>query len=687
MSLISSVASAFSRGKSKEKVETQERFETQWKDLDGRPLYSDDICREMSAFFDEKASERLYQELEWRLCMNFKEGNQYVEINMQTGVIEETPRLTWFQEMEALNNIAPIVETRLAKLGRLKLTFKTRPASNDSEDIASARVSNKVLDGTVQDKRIPQLQNQANAWAEVIGSAVWCSYWDPRAGAIIGQLENDGRVENIYEGDLHVDIATPFEFYLDSLWISNLQDQPRVMRARPMDVDVIEAVYGKKVNGGEVTIYSLSGSGFSHGGSYQKGGSATFGVRKLKNAALVMEFHEKPSPQFPKGRVCIGTKDCLFTATDMQYEVGENGELGYPFEVQKCIEVEGQAWGKSIVSRLIPVQRRYNAIKNRKAEYLARAAIGNMYYVTGTIVNSDKFDVQGLAPGEMLELEPGTNMPPGYLQYPPLPSTFNEEEQSYLNLFVLISGVSEVSRDSSAPTGVSSGTALQILQEQDDTRVGLTADNIRLTMLANGKKWIRLFRQYARTERLVKSVGRDSGQDVIEWRGADLTSDDIYMESIGLLSETLAQRRQMVFDLVQTGLFNDPETGALSKEGRAKIFELIELGDWEHFADSDNSSLHFDRAQRENRKLQQGEDVRVLDFDDDILHISRHNAFRLSSEYDEMLDKDPETAMLFDSHVAEHLASLQEKAMAAQPPQGMAVPQPQGGAPDEVQAV
>lgn len=679
MGLLGSVKTAFKR-KGNEVIEKQERFKTPWKDEDGKPLYSDDLLNLLNTFHAEKRQERLYSELEWRLCMNFKEGNQYVEINTSTMAIEETPRLTWFQEMEALNNIAPIVETRMAKLKRLNLTAKTRPASNDSEDIAAARVSNKVLEGTVQDKRVPLLQNQANAWSEVIGSAIWCSYWDPKAGALIGTLDG----EAIHEGDLHIEVATSFEFLLDSQWIPELQDQPRMMRARPMTVDVIESTYGKRVEGSEIEIYSLSGGGYSHGGSYQKGGAATFGTRKLKNAALVMEFYEKPSPLYPNGRIIIGTPDTLLMTDGLKYEVGDNGVLAYPFEMQKCIEVEGQAWGKSIVSRLVPVQRRYNAIKNRKAEYLARAAIGNLYFQFGSIINAERFDVQGLAPGEMIELAAGTTIPPGYLQYPPLPSTFESEEASYLNLFVLISGVSEVSRDSSAPTGVSSGTALQILQEQDDTRLSLTGENIKLTMLANFKKWIRMYRQYARTERMVKSVGRDSTQDIIEWRGADLTSDDIYIESIGLLSETLAQRRQMVFDLMATGLFNDVETGALSKEGRAKIFELIELGDWEHFADSDNSNLHFDRAQRENRKLQQGENVDVLDFDDDILHISRHNAFRLSSEYDEMRETDPNTALLFDSHVAEHLASMQSKAMAAVPPPGIVPPtQPQGGTTNE----
>jgi len=662
-----------------EELKVQEKIQTMWTDSKGQPIYSDDLVAEMNKYHAAKRTERLYHELQWRLDMNMKEGNQYVEINMQTMRIEETPRLNWYQEMEALNHIAPIIETRLAKLKRLNLTFKTRPSSNDSEDIAKARISNKVLEGIVQDKKVSLLQNTANAWAETIGSAIWCSYWDPRAGKLVGIIEDEetGKQEKIYEGDMAVEVATPFEFFLNSLWIQELSEQPNLMRVRPMPVTLIEQIYDIRLpEGNEVEIYSLSSSSYSQGGGYQKSGSAIFGTRKLADSAIVMEFYEKPTPLYPRGRMVICTDTVLLQAGDLPYRIGEAGELDYPFEMQKCIEVEGQAWGKSIVSRLIPVQRRYNAIKNRKAEYLTRCTIGNLYYEAGSI-DADQFDVEGLAPGDMIELRPGTTIPPGFLTFPPLPSTFTEEEQSYLNLFVVISGVSEVSRDSNAPTGVSSGTALQILQEQDDTRVSLTGENIKLTMLANAKKWIRLNRQYALTDRMVKSVGRDSRQDIIEWKGSDLTSDDIYLESISLLSETLAQRRQMVFDLLNTGLMNDPDTGVISKDGRAKVFELIELGDWENFNESDNSNLHFERAQRENRQMLQGEDVRIMEFDDDILHINRHNSYRLSSEYDELMEKDPDLAMLIDSHVAEHVASLQQKAVEAAGPM-----QPLGGAPD-----
>lgn len=663
-----------------EEMTHQERIPTLWTDGQGNPIYSDDLIAEMNDYHTEKRQERIYHELQWRLDMNFKEGNQYVEINMQTQQLEESPRLNWYQEMEALNHIAPILETRMAKLKRLNLTFKTRPASNDSEDIAKARISNKVLEGIIQDKRVSLLQNTANAWAETIGSAIWCSYWDPLAGKMLGLIEEEetGQQEKVFEGDMVVEVAPAFEFFLNSLWIQELADQPNLMRVRPMPVALIEQIYGIRLPAGrEVEIYSLSGSSYSMGGGYQKSGSAIFGTRKLKDAAVVMEFYEMPTPAYPKGRMVICTSDTLLQAGDMPYRIGENGELAYPFEMQKCIEVEGQAWGKSVVSRLIPVQRRYNAIKNRKAEYLTRCTIGNPYYEEGSL-DADQLEA-GLAPGDMLVLRPGTTMPPGFLQYPPLPSTFAEEEQSYMDLFNIISGVSEVSRDSAAPTGVSSGTALQILQEQDDTRLSLTAENIKLTMLANAKKWIRLYRQYALTDRLVKSVGRDSRQDIIEWKGSDLTSDDLYLESISLLSETLAQRRQMVFDLLNTGLMNDPETGQITKDSRAKIFEMIELGDWENFNESDNANLHFERAQRENRQMLQGEEVRIMEFDDDILHINRHNAYRLSSEYDELMENDPDLAMLIDSHVAEHIASLQQKAMEAQ--------QPLGGVPNEEQTI
>lgn len=260
--------------------------------------------------------------------------------------------------------------------------------------------------------------------------------------------------------------------------------------------------------------------------------------------------------------------------------------------------------------------------------------------------------------------------PPTYLQTPPLPPEFMREQDTLKRDFIEISGVSEVSRDSSAPVGVKSGIALGVLQEQDDTRISLTAKNIEDSCIELGKKWIRLYRQFANQPRIAKFTGKNKEVEVLDWCSSDLTTDDLYIEASAGLSETPAQRRQMVFDLLDTGLFNDPETGALTKEGRSKVLEMLELGNWEDIDGIEKD--HLNKAQREVRALLQGQEVHATSYDDDLLHISIHNRYRLSVEYEDLIKQNPGIEDLFEAHIGEHFENIQRKQapppMAAQPP-------------------
>jgi len=151
----------------------------------------------------------------------------------------------------------------------------------------------------------------------------------------------------------------------------------------------------------------------------------------------------------------------------------------------------------------------------------------------------------------------------------------------------------------------------------------------------------------------LRTIGENNIVELIDWTGADITSDDVMVEAFSALAESPAQRRQMVFDLLASGLFHDPETGKISKEMRSKIFEMIEMGTWETADDAEQ--LHMSRADRENLTIIQGGTARVVSYDDHILHLSRHNKFRLSVEYEEMVKQYPQLELIFQEHTDQHL--------------------------------
>ncbi len=77
-------------------------------------------------------------------------------------------------------------------------------------------------------------------------------------------------------------------------------------------------------------------------------------------------------------------------------------------------EFENAVYGKNgLVARLIPLQRAYNAIKNRKYEFLNRFATGILVVEDGS-VDVDELQEEGLAPGKVIVYRQGS-VPPTLL--------------------------------------------------------------------------------------------------------------------------------------------------------------------------------------------------------------------------------------------------------------------------------
>ena len=230
-------------------------------------------------------------------------------------------------------------------------------------------------------------------------------------------------------------------------------------------------------------------------------------------------------------------------------------------------------------------------------------------------------------------------------------------------MFVTVSGVSTFSRQSAPPTGSGSGISLEIIKEQDDTRLSLTGENIRITIVDVGKKLIRISKQFAKGPRMLRYVGNNNNVLVLDWEASDLTTDDVILETENELAQTPAQRKQQVFDMLDRKLFHDPETGRLSKSDRIKIFEMLEMGNWE--AGDDVDEAHIQRAQRENLYLEQGQAPAIFTYDNHNIHMTEHLRYVLSSDFEQLTKENPMLAQIMVAHIDQHQEAIQATQAAA----------------------
>lgn len=600
------------------------------------------IVAEITADFKKRQEARRPVELNWRLNMNFVVGNQFAQISSK-GDIEESGKEYFWQEREVYNHIAPILETRLAKLGRVKAKAQVRPATSDDEDVASASLATKLIDAVCKENDFSSQLALANSWSEITGSAFFKVTWDAEKGHA---LDASGEIK---EGDVTIRLCPPFEIFPEDIAITDIDKQSSVMHAKVLTTKEVKRIWGKDVKGGEVNVFSFDnaqvGGGFGYTASVPKIVS-----EKREDSVTVIEKYEAPTHEYPNGRLIIVAGDTLLYQGDMPYLNGEDGTRGYPFAKQVCIDNLTNFFGTSVVERIIPVQRAYNTVKNRKHEFMNRMAVGVMAVEDGS-VDTDSLEEEGLPPGKVVVYRQGST-PPIMLSPTQVPSEFSREEEKLLNEFVMISGVSEVTTYSQVPANVASGTAISLLLEQDDTRIALTADSLRESIKRISKQVLRLYRQFAKVPRVKRITGDNGDVEIASFCAGNIDSEDIVFDTISDIEDTLSARRAMVYDLLKLGLFAD-ENGKLNASTKARLFEILGFGNWED--GRSNDEIHRKKALKENMELEK-KDVPVDVYDDHALHIAEHVRMCVSTKC--VSDKAVRDRVA--NHIAKHteLASL-----------------------------
>jgi len=619
---------------------------------------------------DRRRTERLYFELQWMLNLAFVEGQQYMYINNYINTLFTMPSKYDWQQRDVYNQIAPIYETTMAKYGRIDPTFLSKPQSDDSKDINSSEVSLEVLRYWRESEEYEARQMEANSWSALTGTVIWKTIWDKTKGKKIAVVKKTDKFGNefdeiIREGAIANVVCPPFEILPDSSYNYRMDDCRDIIHARPISVDDLYDVYGVDVSGRSLNVFSFDKDFQTAQATNPYSNSAGFSTDRKRKDDVVMlyEYYANPSQFYPDGRLVIACDNHIQPLYEgpLPFINSEYGERRIPFDIQKDIPRAGYFWGTCRLDRAIPIQRRYNAIKNRIAEFMNRTAIG----VWAIPANSDQledFEEYGIGPGKILTFTDSNNMPK-QVNSAQLPNTFENEAQSSLSDLSRVTGVSELSKDSTAANGVTSGRGLLVLQEQDETRMSLTAKSVAQCQLRVAKKVLYGFKQFASFERMISIEGIGNAQKVIRWKGDDLSPESIYIKNVSALSETLAQKRGFIMDLIQMGAFKGPD-GNVDTE---RIITLTEAGETD--VDQAPEDRQKKRSKEENAfiAMKAYDKVTIDEWELHEIAYKYHLEFMLSSEYRSL---DDEIKRAFNIHLLSHRQILEQRAMSQMQAQG-----------------
>ena len=597
--------------------------------------FRDEVLNDLFADFYNRQDERRKLEKQWELDLEFLAGNQYCEISPR-GEVEEEEKYYYWQNRGAFNHIAPIIDSRVAKLTKMKPIMSVKAAGAEESDVKNAKLATALVNSSYQRLSLGDVISKTTGWSESCGTGFYFIGWNPDAGKLLGEV--DGK--KVFEGDVVVESVSPFEIYPDSLCYENIESCESIIRARAMKTADVERLYGITVAGEDVKVFGVD--------------KAATGKSIVHDSVLVLEKYERPTADFPDGRLIVACEKTILYMGELPYVNGVEGRRGFPFVKQNSIDKSGCFFGMSMVERLIPVQKAYNAVKNRKQEFLNRLTMGVVAVEDGS-VDTDELAEEGLSPGKIIVYRQGAN-PPALMGTGTMPTDLNREEDRLLNEFILLSGVSEFSRSTDVAAGTS-GVALQLLIEQEDARLNAVTENVRSAIRETAKQMIRLFKQFATSTRLLRTAGEQGKVELYYFNSSDLGSDDVVFDTESELSYTPAQKKSAVNQLIDAGLLTD-DTGKLSERTKSKLLEILGFGSIDNTLDIE--SLHINKADEENLSGFK-KPIGVDEYDDHELHIAEHTRFLLSAE-SEGVRNNPETKENALEHLRAHKTMAAENA-------------------------
>jgi hypothetical protein len=228
--------------------------------------------------------------------------------------------------------------------------------------------------------------------------------------------------------------------------------------------------------------------------------------------------------------------------------------------------------------------------------------------------------------------------PPQPIQMPDLPQYVKDLPGILREHIQEIVGQGETSQGR-VPPGARSGVAIAYLQEEDDTKLGPTVQEFEECMETMSELILETIAEKYDIPRTVTIYPKRGGEpEVFDFYGDMLSGvAGVEVQAGSALPRSRAAKQQFVLDLWDRRLEQDPR----------KVRQLLELSEGE----PDEWEIDLDQAERENRHLEKGEPVEVLEWMNHPAHLYQHHRKMKSAEFEEW---DEEKQQLYIKHCEEH---------------------------------
>lgn len=366
-------------------------------------------------------------------------------------------------------------------------------------DMAAAEQADAITAHVDQIGDPYKLMQRATLFMQAGGHAVWYGRWNNKAwGDIATELGPDGSVEassSEQVGEIEEDVISILDFYPDYK-ATKLKDCGYVMRAYLRPVAWVKDQTGITVEGGPdgCTFISFDQLASLTTGDYN------FKRTWSKDQCLVLDRWVKPTghyegSKYPNGLRVMTVRDKVIKYTELPKKFATSNQW-HPFAMSYWEEAPDSIWGSNPVSVARPLQDSFNQITTN---YVQRLATAKPMVLTG--------DLSGVKPGkttdptlyDTITFDGGMDINTQLKWWlpPPVGSDTYEGLNQLKQQVQDIMGSHELSPGAtSASMANISGEAIEKLQVQDSTKLGMPYKSLLRLMQTRSEVILMLYAEY-----------------------------------------------------------------------------------------------------------------------------------------------------------------------------------------------
>ncbi len=195
-------------------------------------------------------------------------------------------------------------------------------------------------------------------------------------------------------------------------------------------------------------------------------------------------------------------------------------------------------------------------------------------------------------------------------------------------------GINEASRGQ-MPSAQIPAIGMQLLVEQDDTRIGVETESHEHSYADLGRIILKFVAKYYETPRLLKISGQDLSYTVREYKGEELReSFDVQVKRGSIAPGSKTLKRQEIMNLHQAGYFGNPMDPLVLQN----VLDMLEFGD--EYQAFKKHSLRMKQIQRGIDMIEkEGIKPPVSEFDDHALWLQEMDNYRLGEKFLKLPDQ------------------------------------------------